>query len=240
MELKVKKAVEILSKCNFLVVLTGSGVSAESGIPTFRGKDGLWKNFRAEELATKSAFEKNPKLVWEWYDWRRQIINKARLNRAHLAIARLEKMFEQFFLITQNVDGLHSRAGNKKLAELHGNIWRLRCTTCGKVSFNVDVPLKEIPPICKCSGILRPDIVWFGESLQERNLAKTYASTSECDVMLVVGTSGIVYPAASIPFIAKDRGARIIEVNLEETPITQIADVSIFSKAGEILPKLKK
>lgn len=238
MDTGISETKKILSETKYLVILTGAGISAESGIPTFRGKDGLWRNYRAEELATPAAFMRNPKLVWEWYDWRRQIIKNANPNPAHRSIARLERMFGQFLLITQNVDGLHSRAGNRKLAELHGNIWRMRCTSCGRVSYNTDVPLKEIPPLCECGGLQRPDVVWFGETLSQGELSKAYAAASGCEVILVVGTSGIVYPAASIPTIAKERNSKIIEINLQETPVTQIADVSIFGRAGKILPKI--
>ncbi len=231
-------AKKIIAETGYLVVLTGAGISAESGIPTFRGKDGLWRNFRAEELATPGAFDRDPRLVWEWYNWRREIIRRARPNPAHRMIARLERVFPQFLLVTQNVDGLHSKAGNRKIAELHGNIWRMRCTLCGKVLYNTDVPLKVIPPLCGCGGILRPGVVWFGESLPQGEISRGYSGASQCDSLLVVGTSCMVYPAASIPKIAKERGAKIIEVNLQRTPVSEISDVSLLGKAGEILPKL--
>ncbi|MCK4352341.1 NAD-dependent deacylase [candidate division WOR-3 bacterium] len=241
-----------LIRAKSLAVLTGAGISAESGIPTFRGKDGLWKNYRAEELATPYAFKSNPKLVWEWYNWRREIISKAKPNKAHYAIAELETIYKDFILITQNVDDLHRRAGSKKIIELHGNIFRTRCSECGKKHGNTHPPAgcragmktridTEVGgihklPICDCGGLLRPDIVWFGESIP--NIEEAFSESSECDFMLVVGTSGIVEPAASLPRIAKSNGAFVLEINLAETPITQVADYSIFDKAGKILPEL--
>ncbi|MHC1566805.1 MAG: SIR2 family NAD-dependent protein deacylase [Candidatus Syntropharchaeia archaeon] len=234
----IKKAAEILKKSKSVVVLTGAGISAESGVPTFRGKDGLWKKYRAEDLATPRAFSENPKLVWEWYNWRREIISRAEPNPAHLIVAKMEKYYEDFWVITQNVDGLHRKAGNKKIIELHGNIWRVRCTEEGKVFEMDDVPLPEIPPRCECGALLRPDVVWFGESLSPDDLSRSFECAEKCEVMLVVGTSAVVYPAASLPSIAKKKNAYLIEVNMEETPISSIADVSIFGKAGEIMPKI--
>ncbi len=236
---KLKEAVDILLSSEKLVVITGAGVSAESGVPTFRGKDGLWKKFRAEDLATPWAFKKDPKLVWEWYDWRRGIISKAAPNPGHIAIKELEDIFENFLLITQNVDGLHKRAGSTKIVEIHGNLWRVLCTACGKKSYLFDVPLKEIPPRCQeCGGILRPDVVWFGESLNPHLLDECYRSLENCDVLLVCGTSGVVQPVASFPSVAKASGAKVIEVNVENTPISQVADLSILGKTGEVLPEL--
>jgi NAD-dependent protein deacetylases, SIR2 family len=210
-----------------LVVLTGAGVSAESGIPTFRGEEGLWKNFKPEELATPEAFRKNPKLVWEWYDWRRQLISKAQPNRAHKLLAQMNAV-----IITQNVDGLHQRAGTKKVIELHGNIWRVRCTSCGKEYENYDVPLRDVPPKCKfCNGLLRPAVVWFGEGLPLDALEEAERLARSCEVFLVVGTSGVVYPAGLLPFVAKQHGAKVVEINPERTPISEIADIVIREKA---------
>jgi NAD-dependent deacetylase len=211
-----------------LVVLTGAGVSAESGIPTFRGKEGLWKNFKPEELATPEAFRRNPKLVWEWYDWRRQLISKAQPNKAHKLLAQLNAV-----IITQNVDGLHQRAGTKKVIELHGNIWRVQCTSCGKEYENYEVPLREIPPKCKfCNGLLRPAVVWFGEGLPLDALEEAERLARSCKVFLVVGTSGVVYPAGLFPFVAKQHGAKVVEINTESTPISEIADIVIKEKAS--------
>ncbi len=171
-----EKVVERLAQAKSLLVITGAGISAESGIPTFRGADGLWKNYRAEELATLDAFERDPATVWQWYDWRRGIIGKAEPNLGHLAIKELEDMFENFLLITQNVDGLHGRTGIKNIVEIHGNLWRTRCTREGKISMLMDVPLRSIPPRCDCGAVLRPDVVWFGESIPSYALDR-YPST---------------------------------------------------------------
>jgi len=231
-------ASKFLAEARRVVVLTGAGVSAESGVPTFRGKDGLWKRFRAEELATPEAFSRNPRLVWEWYDWRRQIIARAKPNPAHQVIAEMEKYYPEFLLITQNVDGLHLKAGSRRIVEIHGNLWRLRCDRCGRKIENYEVPLKEIPPRCPCGSLYRPDVVWFGEPIPADRFEAAWCAARSCDLMLVAGTSAVVQPAASLPVMAKSHGARIVEVNLEPTPITGIADVSLFGRAGEILPKL--
>lgn len=235
-ENKIEKIRNKLKSSKKVVVLTGAGVSAESGVPTFRGKDGLWKNFRAEELATSEAFQRNPHIVWEWYDWRRQILSSIQPNPAHLVIAELEKKFKDFTLITQNVDGLHTLAGSKNILELHGNIWRVRCTSCGNIEINKDVPIK-ILPLCRCGGLLRPDIVWFGEMLPEDVLNKAFNAAESCDFMLVAGTSGIVQPAASLAMIAKRNNAFVVEVNLEETQLSPDVDATLLGKAGEILPE---
>lgn len=222
-----------------LLVITGAGISAESGVPTFRGADGLWKRYRAEDLATPWAFERDPKLVWEWYNWRRGIIAQAEPNAGHRAIAEMEAIFANFFLITQNVDGLHRRAGNRKLMEIHGNLWLVRCTREGIIWENYEVPLTEIPPKCKrCGAILRPHVVWFGESLDPENLRLAYQLLKECEVLLVVGTSGVVQPVASFPWEAKRHGAYVVEVNIEPTPITRISDLFLKGKASEVLPSL--
>jgi NAD-dependent deacetylase len=225
-------------KSTSLVVLTGAGVSAESGMPTFRGKDGWWRNYRAEELATPTAFARDPKLVWEWYDMRRKIIHNCSPNPAHDTIADMEQYFENFLLITQNVDGLHRRAGNTKIIELHGNLWHVRCLEEGRTFDFMEVPLKIIPPTCDCGALIRPDVVWFGESLPREAIDNAFAAAQDCDVMLVVGTSGVVQPAASLPVVAKNSGAVVIEVNLEPTPFTDLVDYSFLGKAGEVLPDL--
>jgi|SRR3990170_620097 len=229
---------EIIQQARAVVVLTGAGVSAESGIPTFRGPNGLWRNFRPEELATPSAFAQNPILVWEWYDWRRQIIAPKGPNPAHYAIANLESYYQQFLLITQNIDGLHQRAGSQKLVELHGNIWRVRCVEEGIISENREVPLRSIPPRCSCGSLMRPDVVWFGEALPPEAMSQAVEAVENCDLLLVVGTSAVVQPAASLPYIAKNRGSYIIEINSETTPISSLINESLIGKAGEILPTL--
>ncbi|MBI5178005.1 MAG: NAD-dependent deacylase [Nitrospinae bacterium] len=229
---------ERLAIAKSVAVLTGAGVSAESGVPTFRGPQGLWRNFRPEELATPDAFERDPKLVWEWYDWRRGLIAPLKPNPGHYAIAEMEKRFPEFLLITQNVDGLHRVAGNAKMVELHGNIWHARCTAEGTVRENRDVPLKEIPPRCRCGALLRPHIVWFGESLEEDVLEKAVNSCKRCEVLIVAGTSSVVQPAASLAGIAREAGAFVVEVNPEETPLTPMADAYLQGASGLILPQL--
>ncbi len=227
-----------LSSAKCVVVITGAGISAESGVPTFRGEDGLWKNYRAEELATPWAFKKDPALVWQWYDWRRGIIGKAKPNPGHFTIAKMEKFYPEFTLITQNVDGLHRKAGSENVIEIHGNLWRVRCVEEGKTFYLNDVPLKEIPPRCSCGALVRPDVVWFGESLDPQLISKAHAALTSCDLLFVIGTSGVVQPVASFPSLAKQSGAQIIEINLDTTPISALADITLRGKSGEILPAL--
>ncbi len=230
--------VNALKDAKSIVVVTGSGVSAESGVPTFRGENGLWRQFRAEELATPGAFNSNPALVWEWYDWRRGIIGRAQPNPAHMTIAQMEGRYQSFLLITQNVDGLHRKAGSRKLVEIHGNIWRVRCTEEEKTFFLEENPLKVIPPRCDCGALLRPDVVWFGEQLPIDGLDNSIAHIQGCDLLMSIGTSGLVHPVASFPRMAKAGGAVVVEINVDETPNTVNADFSLKGKAGEILPAL--
>ena len=229
-----------LKNARHLVVLTGAGISAESGIPTFRGQDGLWKNFKAEELATPQAFNHDPRLVWEWYNRRREIISRCAPNPGHLVLASWEDHFESFTLITQNVDGLHRKAGNRNICHLHGDIWLVRCTSCGKEHLDEEVPLKAIPPHCECGGLLRPGVVWFGESLPQEEVNRAIAALESADIALVIGTSGIVYPAAGMPSIAKQSGAWVVEINIERTPISNTMDQVILGPAGEVLPAIDK
>jgi len=232
---------ELLRQAKKVVALTGAGISAESGIPTFRGKDGLWKNYRAEELATPYAFDRDPTLVWEWYNWRRGIIAPVEPNPGHKVLARWEKIFPEFTLITQNIDGLHWKAGSKNILELHGNIWKMRCTEEGTITDNHESPLKEIPPHCpSCGALLRPHVVWFGESLSPLILQRSFILSSQCEVILVIGTSAVVQPAASLPLSAAEAGAKIVEINLDPTPLTPYADFSFRGKSGEILPLIDK
>ena len=191
-----------------VVALTGSGISAESGIPTFRGKDGLWKTYQAQDLATPEAFQRDPHLVWEWYDWRRNLMFSKHPNAGHEVLAAWENDFDSFSLITQNIDGLHNRAGSRHVTELHGNIWKLRCTQEGTVSENLETPLSEIPPLCKhCGALMRPHVVWFGEPLDPEVIRLAAHHSAECEVMFVVGTSAVVYPAASLALTARENGA---------------------------------
>ena len=238
-EALLDKAARVIARLKHVAALTGAGISADSGIPTFRGSDGLWRRFKPEELATPEAFQRNPRLVWEWYRWRMEIIARATPNPGHYALAELEQMGLLECLITQNVDGLHQRAGSRRVIELHGNIWRARCTRCGyRVVFQE--PPREIPPRCpKCGGLLRPDVVWFGEPLPEDAWREAVECSARCKVMLVVGTSGVVYPAALLPRIAREQGAVIIEVNVEPSAITdELTDIFLQGRAAEVLPKL--
>lgn len=228
---------ERLNNSKAVTILTGAGISAESGVPTFRGKDGLWKNFRPEDLATPQAFKREPQIVWEWYDSRRQILSRLEPNAGHFAIAEIEKRTNKFSLITQNVDGFHETAGSKNINELHGNIWHVKCLTCSKVSENRDVPIK-ILPFCKCGGILRPDVVWFGEMVSEKSMTKAFVSSDSCDMMFVIGTSSVVHPASLLALRAKDEGAFVVEINIENTPLSASADVTLLGKSGDILPQL--
>ena len=227
----------IASACS-ITVLTGAGISADSGVPTFRGADGLWRNFPAEELATPEAFERDPRLVWEWYNWRRELIATKAPNDAHVAVASLESRVNDFWLITQNVDGLHRAAGSTRLSEIHGNIWMVRCTACAAVTNNHQVPLPPLPCCGQCGGLLRPHIVWFGESLQKEDLARCSEQLQVCDVLLVIGTSGVVYPAAGFASIAKETGACVIEVNLDPTPQSHLVDIALHGRAKDLVPLL--
>jgi len=236
------KIKERIAKARAITVLTGAGISADSGIPTFRGEVGLWRNFRAEDLATPGAFARNPRLVWEWYDWRRGIIASKSPNAGHQALVEMEKRCPRFTLITQNVDGFHALAGNRNIVELHGNIWKVRCTQCGQVSVNRDVPI-QILPYCKpasggCGGLLRPHIVWFGEALDSRDIEKSMAALQSCDLMLVIGTSGVVWPAASFAEVAKSSGAYVVEVNLDPSAHSIVVDEVLLGRASEALPRL--
>lgn len=240
-EHQVEEVVEFLAGAGRVAVLTGAGISAESGVPTFRGKDGLWKQYKAETLATPEAFERDPKLVWEWYDWRRGLIAPVEPNAGHRVIAGWESLFGEMAVITQNVDGLHAKAGSRNVVELHGNIWKLRCTREGTVEEVRDNPLPHIPPVCpNCGSFYRPHIVWFGESLDPVVLNRAYDLSESCQVMFVIGTSAVVHPAASLPYAAARAGAKIVEVNLEPTPLTPHANFFFPGKAGEILPVLDR
>jgi NAD-dependent deacetylase len=228
-----------LQRAENVVALTGSGISAESGIPTFRGEEGLWKTYRAQDLATPQAFDRDPELVWEWYDWRRGLMSPKEPNKGHRVLAAWEASMPQFALITQNIDGLHRLAGSQNVLELHGNIWKLRCTQEGTVRENLQSPLSPLPPLCPgCGALLRPHVVWFGESLDPQVIQQAFSLSARCDLMFVVGTSAVVHPAASLPLTALEAGATVVEINPEPTPLTQQVDFSFRGKAGEILPRI--
>ena len=223
---------------SLLAVLTGAGVSAESGVPTFRGEGGLWRSHRPEELATPQAFRRDPELVWQWYNWRRELIGACRPNAAHTTLSDMESTGEDLVLITQNVDGLHRLAGSQNVLELHGNIWRLRCTRgCRPAWIDRRAPLPEIPPRCPdCSALARPDVVWFGESLPGQVLEAALDAARRCRLMLVVGTSALVQPAASLPLLALEGGARIVEINPQPTPLSDLVHQVIRQPAAIALP----
>lgn len=230
--------IEKLKSAKKTVFFTGAGISAESGIATFRGVDGIWNKMKPEELANFNAFMKNPDLVWEWYQHRRDIIHKVEPNAGHYAIAELEKYFN-VTVVTQNIDNLHRRAGSTKIYELHGNIERNYCVDCHSFYNSPDLELSNKAPRCnKCSGLIRPDVVWFGEMLPQDQFSEGEKAAEWSDICFVVGTSAVVFPAAYIPQSAKRAGSYLVEVNIEATELTPFADYSIFGKAGEILPEI--
>ncbi len=222
-----------------VAVLTGAGVSQESGLRTFRDPQvGLWAQYRPEELASPEGFARNPKLVWDWYAWRREAVKGARPNPGHYALAEMERRIAHFTLITQNVDGLHRMAGSQKVLELHGNIQRVRCSACGHPAETWENDLEGVPRCERCGGLLRPDVVWFGEALPRAELEAAVEAARTCQAFFSIGTSGIVQPAASLPFAARNNGAMVVEINLEPTPLTGKAHFFLQGKSGEILPAL--
>ena len=240
MEEEIVKAAEIVLKSKFVIALTGAGISAESGIPTFRGKDGLWNKYRPDELASPEGFAMDPKRVWEWYNWRIKLVLSAEPNPGHIALAELEKLGVLKGLITQNVDDLHERAGSRNIVKLHGRILRARCTRCDYWE-DVKKPYDELPPRCpKCGNLLRPDVVWFGEPIPSRELSRAYELVERADCILVVGTSAMVMPAGAFPSMVKRNNGCVVEINPDETHVSMFADVSIREKAGVALPKLLK
>jgi NAD-dependent deacetylase len=232
-----------LASAGRVAVLTGAGVSAASGVPTFRGPGGLWRDHRPEDLATPAAFARDPRLVWEWYDWRRQRIAACAPNAAHAVLAGWQARWPSFALITQNIDGLHERAGSVDVLRLHGSLWDVRCwRVCagGRAARRMDdAPLASLPPRCPhCDGIERPDVVWFGEPLDATVLADAAARASACEVLLVIGTSAVVYPAAGLVPIARAGGAFVVEINPEETPVTAGVDIALRLPADTALSRI--
>lgn len=243
MDRRIDQSVRIVfQQAARVTVLTGAGISAESGIPTFRsgGHSLVWRGYPFEQLSSAATLAHNPMLVWDWFNYRREIISQVEPNAAHRALARWQDEFEQFTLITQNIDGLHWRAGSRDIIELHGNIWQVVCQACGQRSEHRQVPLQENPPRCSCTGLLRPAVVLFGESLSEQAWQRAVQAASTCELFIAVGTSAVVYPAAQLPVIAKQAGAYLLEINPETTPLTPLADMTIVGKAAEVLPQLSK
>jgi NAD-dependent deacetylase len=228
-----------------MVVLTGAGVSAESGVPTFRdAQTGLWARYRPEDLATPNAFLRNPQLVWDWYAWRKKLVTEVQPNPGHFALAEMETLLReqgdhpQFTLVTQNVDGLHQRAGSQNVLELHGNIQRAKCFDEGIVIGDGDVQAGAPLRCPRCGGWLRPDVVWFGESLPYEVFQQAWQAAQTCDTFLSVGTSALVQPAASLPLLALEHGAVVVEVNPQPTPLTRQATFVLHGQSGIILPDL--
>jgi NAD-dependent protein deacetylase/lipoamidase len=238
-ERRLERATSLVSSARRVVALTGAGVSAESGVPTFRDADGLWHGHAIEDIATPEAFQRNPDLVWEFYNQRRANLETVVPNPGHEALALLERRLgDGFTLITQNVDGLHSRAGSQRVLEIHGNIRRTRCLKCHRIHDHGLEPLGPRPTCSGCAGRLRPDVVWFHELLSIDLWAQAEAATAGCDVFLIVGTSAIVYPAAGLAILAQRHNCSIIEINTKWTAASDVADVSLLGPSGEILPKL--
>jgi len=232
---------ELCREVQYITVLTGAGISQESGLRTFRdAQDGLWAQYKPEDMATREAFLRNPKLVWDWYKMRRERGHSVQPNPGHYALAEMQKRLPGFTLITQNVDGLHQKAGSTEVVELHGNIQRVKCFTCGQQAKEWEDQRVEVPLCATCGGFLRPDVVWFGEQLSQTMLNRAIQAARNCDAFFSIGTSGLVQPAASLAFSAKRQGATIIEINPEDTPLTPKADFSLKGKAGELLPQLIK
>ena len=234
-------AVTAVAEARRIVVFTGAGISAESGVPTFRASDGLWEGHRIEDVASPYGWQRNPRLVWEFYNARRANVAKVQPNPGHHALVRMEQTWgDRFTLVTQNVDGLHRVAGTRNLLEIHGSLYRTRCTGCTEVMDRGLEPLGDVPK-CHCGGLLRPDIVWFHEPLPEDVWEAAMTAAAECDVLLVVGTSAVVHPAASLVPIAKQSkspGATVIEINLTRTDASQFADIGLYGPSGQVLPKL--
>jgi len=224
-----------------LAALTGAGISQESGLRTFRdAQTGLWAQYKPEDLASPEAFRRDPKLIWDWYAWRREAVKGVRPNAGHYALVDIEACLPEFTLITQNVDGLHRMAGNRNVLELHGNIQRVRCADCYIFTETWGDDTESVPQCSVCGGLLRPDVVWFGEALPRDQLEAAVEAARTCEVFFSIGTSGVVQPAASLAHAARNRGAVVVEINAEPTPLTHKANYAFHGKSGELLPELVK
>ena len=234
------KLLEAFHEATRVVALTGSGISAESGVPTFRdAQTGLWARYDPQQLATPEAFERDPRLVWEWYEWRRTLVAEAMPNPGHKALVELERRIPGFTLVTQNVDGLHLDAGSVAITEIHGNRHKLRCIACGRRGPSRDFTEDEVPPLCdRCGGVVKSDTVMFGEPIPRAFLETCFEEVGRTDLMLVIGTSATVYPAADFPMQVLRRGGAIIEVNVDETPFSPYAAVTLRGPSGELLPRV--
>jgi len=231
--------VEAVRTARHIVVMTGAGISAESGVPTFRdAQTGLWAQYDPEELATPGAFRRNPSLVWDWYSWRRELVSQAEPNPGHFALAELAARVPRLTLITQNVDGLHQRAGSQDVIELHGNILRVKCSADGRIIASWPATNETPPPCPECGAPLRPDVVWFGEALPMLALNRAAKAAEQGDLFLSIGTSALVHPAASLAYVALQRKAVVAEINLDPTPLTAVATIAWHGRAGELLPQL--
>ena len=229
--------IEKLKTAEDIVFYTGAGISAESGVPTFRGKDGIWNKLRPEELANFDAFLRNTDIVWEWYQHRRKIVREAKPNPGHIAISEFQNYYKNVTVVTQNIDNLHRRAGSKKIYELHGNIERNYCIDCKKWFNNIEIDDSKKGAIkCDCGGLIRPDVVWFGEYLPQEEFQNSEWEANRSDICFVIGTSAVVYPAAYIPLGAKQSGSYIVEINIEPTEFSSSANTSFFGEAGKVLP----
>jgi NAD-dependent deacetylase len=229
-----------ISRKSRVVALTGAGISAESGVPIFRGRGSMWENAKARELARRAGPPWDTRGTWDFYEWRRELVSRCEPNEAHLTLVEMEEFFDNFCLITQNVDGLHIRAGSKNVLELHGNMWKGRCPKDGEIVDLPNTPLETIPPIHRCGAALRPHVIQFGEPLDSATLRASIDVSGNADLFLVIGTSGVVSPARDFPMLALERGARVIEINRDQTVLTPYMTISIRGKAAEKLPKLWK
>ena len=232
-------AVSALRAARHVCVLTGAGISAESGVPTFRdAQTGLWAKFRPEDLATPEAFARDPRRIWEWYEWRRELVRCAQPNAGHRALAELARIVPRLTLVTQNVDSLHQRAGSEGVIEYHGNILRDRCTAEGIVTDRSPLSVTGLPECARCGELLRPDVVWFGEAIPRSALLQADVAAADSDVFMAIGTAAVVYPAAGLAERALRSGAKIIEINTESTELTPLADVALQGPSGQLLPQI--